>query len=576
MNYSEIYNQWMTDPYFDDETKAELETIKGNEKEIEDRFYKNLEFGTGGLRGVLGAGTNRMNIYTVGLATQGLANYILSNVEEGKQPAVAIAYDSRRMSPEFAITSALVLCANDIKVYLFESLRPTPELSFAVRRLGCIAGIVITASHNPPEYNGYKVYWSDGAQVPFPMDEEIIGEVEKINSFSLIKHATMQDMLKTGLLKLIGKEIDDEYTALVKTQVINQKLIDESGKDLTIVYTPIHGTGNIPVRRVLAEVGFENVIVVPEQELPDSNFSTVSYPNPEDPKAFELAIKLATEKSADIIIGTDPDSDRLGVVVRDENGKYTAITGNMAGSLLCEYVLSQKLEKKTLPSNAAVVSTIVSTDLTKEIAKAYNIDYYEVLTGFKYICGKIREFEKDQSNTFVFGYEESYGYLAGDYTRDKDGVVAAMLICEAAAYYKTRGMTLLDGLDEIYKKYGYFKETLRTITLAGISGMESIKKIMTELRTEQPKAINGVNVTEFRDYLSSEIVANGKTSPTNLPVSDVLYYVLSDGSWFCVRPSGTEPKIKIYCGVKDISQIDAQQKSDALIAAIMEIIEAKK
>lgn len=576
MNYKDVYKQWLEDSCFDEKTKEELKSIENDDKEIQERFYRSLEFGTGGLRGIIGAGTNRMNIYTVRKATQGFANYILKQGEQAKKMGVAIAYDSRRMSPEFAETAALVLNGNGIKSYVFDELRPTPVLSFAVRHLGCIGGIVVTASHNPPEYNGYKVYWSDGGQVPYPRDEEIINEVNNVTDFGKIKVADKEEASKNGLFNIIGTEIDDEYVKNVKAQSINPEIIKDQGKDLKIVYTPLHGTGNKPVRRVLKEMGFENVNVVPEQELPDSEFSTVGYPNPEDPKAFTLALKLADKLNADIIVGTDPDADRVGSVVKNSKGEYIILNGNMTGILLTEYILSQKKENGTLPENGAIISTIVSTDMTKQIAQNYNIDYFEVLTGFKYIGEKIKEFESTGSNIYLFGFEESYGCLAGTYARDKDSVVATMLICELAAYYKKRNMSLYEGLQEVYKKYGYYKETIKSITLKGIEGVEKIKEIMNTLKNNVPKEINGVKTIQARDYNSSicKNIETGEETKINLPKSNVLYYVLEDGTWFCVRPSGTEPKIKIYFGSKADSEEAVDMILEKAIKGVMEIIES--
>ena len=518
------------------------------------------------LRGVIGAGSNRMNFYTVRKATQGLANYIIKNGEEKKEKSVAIAYDSRHMSPEFSREAALVLCANGIKTYVFESLRPTPELSFAVRELGCTAGIVITASHNPPEYNGYKVYWSDGGQVPSPRDNHIIEEVNKVDDFNNIKLMEESEAKNKGLYNIIGKEIDDKYTQKVKEQIVNKELIKETAKDLTIVYTPLHGTGNIPVRRVLQEVGFENVVVVESQEEPDSNFSTVSYPNPEDPKAFTLAIELAKERDADVIIGTDPDADRVGVVVKNAEGKYVVLNGNMTGVLLTEYILSQKASKGTLPSNGAIVKTIVTTKMAEVIADEYNIKALNVLTGFKFIGEMIKKFEDEGTNEFLFGFEESYGALAGTYARDKDAVVTSMLVCEMAAYYKAKGMTLYEGLLYLYNKYGFFMEKLHSVTLQGIEGMDKIKRILETLRQNPPSEFNGLKVLEVRDYQESKIknIITGQINDINLPKSNVLYYVLEDKSWFCIRPSGTEPKIKYYFGVTSKSQEESNEKIEKL------------
>jgi len=574
MDYKQVYKQWLNDDYFDENTRNELKAIENDEKEIKERFYKNLEFGTGGLRGIIGAGTNRMNIYTVSKATQGLANYIAIAGDDAKKKGVAIAYDSRRMSPEFAETAALVLNGNGIKTYLFDELRPTPVLSFAVRHLGCIAGIVVTASHNPPEYNGYKVYWSDGAQVPPPYDAEIIDEVNKITDFKVIKKAEKEQAQKDGLFNIIGKEVDDAYDKNVIAQSINPDIIKKQ-ENLKIVYTPLHGTGNKPVRRVLKAVGFKNVTVVPEQELPDSEFSTVGYPNPEDPKAFTLAMKLANEIGADIIVGTDPDADRVGAVVKNSDGEYVILSGNMTGVLICDYICSQRKANGTLPKNGAIVSTIVSTDMTKAIAKAYDLAYFDVLTGFKFIGEKIKGFEQDNSHSYVFGFEESYGCLSGTYARDKDAVVATMLICEIAAFYKERNMTLYDGLQEIYKKYGFYKETIKSITLKGIEGVEKMQKIMDTLRTSTPDEIGGSKVVEMRDY-KTDICKNlvtGEQSKTGLPSSNVLYYILENGTWFCVRPSGTEPKIKIYFGSKAETESDATEKIQSAMNGIDSIVD---
>lgn len=573
MDYMEKYRFWLASDAFDEETKKELQAIEGNENEIKERFYKDLEFGTGGLRGIIGAGSNRMNKYTVGKATQGLANYILKNNPEGAKMGAAIAYDSRNMSPEFAERSALVLNANGIKAYIFDELRPTPELSFAVRKLGCTAGIVVTASHNPPEYNGYKVYWADGAQVVAPKDKGIIEEVNAITDFSLIKTMDKKAAEEAGLFNVIGKEIDDGFVEAIKAQAVRPEEI-EKAKDMVIVYTPLHGTGNKPVRRVLSEVGFKNVFVVPKQELPDKNFSTVGYPNPEDPKAFTLAIELAKEKNADLIVGTDPDADRIGVVVRDENGNYDILTGNMTGALLTEYVLSGRKEKGKLPADAAVIKTIVTTEMVRAIAENYNAELIEVLTGFKFIGEKIKQFEEDHSHTFVFGFEESYGCLSGTYARDKDAVGAAMLVCEMAAYYKNRGMTLYDALEELYKKYGFYKEGVKSVTLKGIDGAEKIGRIMAYLRENSPAEIAGSKVLVKKDYKSGVFtdMATGETSKSPLPVSDVLYYNLEDKAWLCVRPSGTEPKIKFYMGVKADSENAAAEKVEAMEKAVDDIL----
>lgn len=574
MDYMEKYRFWLVSDAFDEETKKELQAIDGDDKEIKERFYKDLEFGTGGLRGIIGAGTNRMNKYTVGKATQGLANYILKNNPDGAKMGVAIAYDSRNMSPEFAERSALVLNANGIKAYVFDELRPTPELSYAVRALGCTAGIVVTASHNPPEYNGYKVYWADGAQVVYPKDKGIIGEVNAISDFSLIKTMDRKEAEEEGLFNVIGKEIDDGFIKAIKAQAVRPEEIKKA-EDMVIVYTPLHGTGNKPVRRVLSEVGFKNVYVVPEQEKPDKNFSTVGYPNPEDPKAFTLAIELAKEKNAEIVVGTDPDADRIGVVIRDEKGNYDILTGNMTGALLTEYVLNGRKEKGLLPENAAVIKTIVTTEMVRAIAESYNAELIEVLTGFKFIGEKIKQFEEDHSHTFVFGFEESYGCLSGTYARDKDAVGAAMLVCEMAAYYKNRGMTLHDALEELYKKYGFYKEGVKSVTLKGIDGAEKIGKIMAYLRENTPEGFGGNKVLTVKDYKSGVFtdVATGNKSESPLPASDVLYYNLEDRAWLCVRPSGTEPKIKFYMGVKAESSDAALAKVEAMEKSVDELLE---
>lgn len=565
MSYREVYERWCTDGYFDPDTKAELKALEGNEKEIEDRFYRQLEFGTGGLRGVIGAGTNRMNIYTVRQATQGLANYIL--LQNGQEKGVAIAYDSRRMSPEFAKEAALCLNGNGIKAYLFESLRPTPELSFAVRQLGCISGIVITASHNPREYNGYKVYWEDGAQITPPHDKNILEEVAKVTEFSQVKTMAEGEAKEQGLLQMIGEEIDDLYMEQLKKQSIHPELIPEAAKDMKIVYTPLHGTGNLPVRRVLKELGFEHVYVVKEQELPDGNFPTVAYPNPEDEKAWTLALKLAEEVDADIILATDPDADRLGVYAKDaKTGKYVSFTGNMSGMLIAEYILRERTKTGTMPENPALVETIVTTDMAKTIAADYHAALIEVLTGFKYIGEQIKFFEQQNTYHYVFGLEESYGCLAGTYARDKDACVAVMMLCEVAAYYKQQGKTLWDAMIEMYEKYGYYKEALATLTLKGIDGASRIQEMMSEQRKNPPKELGGLKVRAVRDYKTNvrKDLLTGEEEPTGLPASNVLYYELEDHAWCCVRPSGTEPKIKFYFGVKGNSLEDAEVKLEAL------------
>ncbi len=565
MDYREVYKQWCKDPYFDEETRAELAAVKDDAAEIEDRFYRPLEFGTGGLRGVIGAGTNRMNIYTVRLATQGLSNYILS--QNGQEKGVAIAYDSRKMSDRFAEEAALCLNANGIRAFVFESLRPTPELSFAVRELGCIAGIVITASHNPREYNGYKVYWEDGAQITPPHDKNILAEVFKVTSFDLVKTMEKEAAVKNGLFTIIGKEMDDRYLEELKKQSIHPEIIREMAKEIKIVYTPLHGTGNLPVRRVLKELGFEQVYVVKEQELPDGGFPTVSYPNPESPKAFELALALAKEKDADLVLATDPDADRLGVYCKDtKSGGYVSFTGNMSGMLIAEYLLRERTAAGTMPERPALVETIVTTDMAKAVAKAYDTTLIEVLTGFKYIGEQIRLFEEQHMYDYVFGLEESYGCLAGTYARDKDACVAVMLLCEAAAWYKKNGMTLWDAMLAMYEKYGYYKEGLETITLKGIDGAARISEIMREMRENPKERLGGCEVLAVRDYKKGVRVdkRTGEETKTGLPSSNVLYFELSGDAWCCVRPSGTEPKIKFYFGVKGESLSDAEEKLKAL------------
>lgn len=572
MSYRETYNFWLEDDYFDQNTKNELLAIRNNEEEIEDRFYRDLEFGTGGLRGVIGAGTNRMNFYTVRKATQGLANYIIKQGSQEK--GVAIAYDSRRFSPEFALEAALCLNANGIKAYLFDALRPTPELSFAVRKLGCTAGIVVTASHNPPEYNGYKVYWEDGAQITAPKDVEIVAEVKAITDYHTVKTMSEADAKAQGLLAIIGKEIDDAYMVELKKQIVHPEIIKEVADEIKIVYTPLHGTGLVPVKRVLAELGFKNVYVVPEQELPDPEFTTLAYPNPEDPAAFELAIKLAKKVGADIILATDPDADRLGVYSKDtKTGEYKAFTGNMSGMLIAEYLLSQRKEKNLLHDNGAFVKTIVSTNMADAIAAEYNVKLIEVLTGFKYIGEQIKFFEQQGTYEYEFGFEESYGCLVGTHARDKDAVVAVMALCEAAAYYKTKNMTLWDQMIQIFEKYGYYKEGQKAITMKGAEGAEKIAELMDKLRNETPKKFGSWDVLEARDYKKDECVdlKTGEKKSTGLPSSNVLYYALSDNAWCCARPSGTEPKIKFYMGVKGSNLADADAKLEELTKAVMEV-----
>ena len=573
MDYRDKYRQWCTDPIFDEATRAELREIAGQEKEIEDRFYRDLSFGTGGLRGVIGAGTNRMNIYTVTKATQGLANYIRK--QGGEEKGVAIAFDSRNMSVEFSEKAALCLNANGIRTYRFETLRPTPELSFALRELGCIAGIVITASHNPPEYNGYKVYWEDGAQITAPKDREIIAEVNAVTDFASTRRMDRAAAEEKGLYRVIGQEIDDRYMEELKKLVLSPESIRKTADSLKIVYTPLHGTGNLPVRRVLRELGFTNVQVVPEQELPDGNFSTVSYPNPEDPKAFALALQLAEETDADLVLATDPDADRLGVYAKDtKTGEYIPFTGNMSGLLIAEYELSVRKELERLPKNGALVKTIVSSDMADGIAKEYGVEVIEVLTGFKYIGEQIKFFEQTGSHEYLFGYEESYGCLVGTHARDKDAVVAVMALCEAAAYYKEKGLTLWDQMLRIYEKYGYYKEDLVSITMKGVDGAERIQKILADMRKEPLQKIGAYDVVALRDYEADTRLelATGKVTPTGLPKSNVLYYELEGGAWCCVRPSGTEPKVKFYMGVKEGSLDAAEKALEGLKAAMTEIV----
>ncbi len=575
MDYKAMYQQWLDNPYFDEETKAELKAIEGNEKEIEDRFYMVLEFGTAGLRGVIGAGTNRMNVYTVRKATQGLANYILS--VKGEAKGVAIAYDSRRMSPEFADEAALCLAANGIKAYVFESLRPTPELSYAVRKLGCIAGINITASHNPPDYNGYKVYWEDGAQITPPHDSGIMDEVKKVTDYASVKTMPLDEAKAAGLYQTIGADIDDPYIEELKGLVLHKDSIDAVKDRLTIVYSPLHGTGNIPVRRVLKELGFQNVHVVPEQELPDGNFPTVSYPNPEAAEAFELGLALAKKVNADLVLATDPDADRLGVYVKDsKTGEYHTLTGNMSGCLIGDYVIGQrKAIHGSLPEDGAFIRSIVSTNMADAIAKHYGIQLVEVLTGFKFIGQKMLEFETTGKGTYLFGMEESYGCLTGTYARDKDAVVASMALCEAAAYYMTKDMTLWDAMLEMYERYGYYKDHVESITLKGIEGLAKIQEIMNTLRVDAPKEIGGLKVLAARDYKEDKVqdFVTGETRPTGLPKSNVLYYELEDDAWVCVRPSGTEPKVKFYIGVKGTSMADADEKSASLGSQVLDMIQ---
>ena len=574
MEYKERYQEWLSNPYFDADTKAELEGLKDDENEIKERFYTDLEFGTAGLRGVIGAGTNRMNIYTVRKATQGLANYIQKSGNADK--GVAIAFDSRRMSPEFADEAALCLAANGIKAYVFESLRPTPELSYAVRKLGCIAGINITASHNPPEYNGYKVYWEDGAQITPPHDKGIMDEVKAVVDYTTMKTMPLDEAKAKGLYEVIGKEVDDTYIAELKKQVLHQDAIDAVGKDLKLVYSPLHGTGNIPARRILKELGFENVYVVKEQELPDGEFPTVSYPNPEAAEAFELGLKLAKEVDADIVLATDPDADRLGVYVKDsKSGEYKVLTGNMSGCLLADYEIGQRKALYGLPEDGKLIKTIVTSNMADAIAEYYGVGLIEVLTGFKYIGQQILGFEQTGKGQYLFGFEESYGCLIGTHARDKDAIVATMALCEAAAYYKTQGKTLWDAMIEMYERYGYYKDAIQSITLKGIEGLAKIQEILETLRKNPPAEIAGYKVLKARDYKKDTVqdMETGEVTTTGLPNSNVLYYDMPDGTWLCVRPSGTEPKVKFYYGVKGTSLEDADKKSEEMGEAVLQMID---
>lgn len=573
MDYLKEYKKWCESSEFDEETRKELLEIKDNEKEIEDRFYKELEFGTAGLRGVIGAGTNRMNKYTVGKATQGLANYIL---EQGTQDeGVAISYDSRKMSKEFSMQTALILNANGIKTYLFENLRPVPELSFAVRELGCTAGVMITASHNPPKYNGYKAYWNDGAQIIAPRDQEIIEKVKAITNYNEIKTITREEAEQKGLFHIVGTDMDDKYLEILKSKVLNPEIVKKQGKDLKVVYTPLHGTGNTIAERLLKEIGLANVYVVPEQKEPDGNFPTVDYPNPEDPKAFKLALELAKKVDADVVLATDPDADRLGIFAKDtKTGEYMEYTGNMSALLIAEYRISQMQEKGILPEDGMFITTVVSSELAKAISKYYNLECKETLTGFKNIGAVIRKAEETKSNTYVFGYEESYGCLIGDYARDKDGIAAVMALCEAACYYKEQGKTLWDAMQDIYKKYGYYKEAQVSIVLEGADGAKKIQEMMTNMRSNLVEKIGDYKVLTFKD-IKEDIVKNmetGEITKTGLPTSNVLYYALEDDAWCCVRPSGTEPKIKLYMGVKGTSNEDATQKLEELKQEMVAIV----
>lgn len=573
MGYKDVYESWLSNPYFDEATKQELLNIKDDENEIKERFYMDLEFGTAGLRGIIGAGTNRMNVYVVRKTTQGLANYIIK--QNAKDKGVAIAFDSRRMSTEFANEAALCLAANGIKAYIFDALRPTPELSFAVRELGCTAGINITASHNPPEYNGYKVYWADGAQITPPHDSGIMAEVKAVTDYNEVKTMDRDEAVSAGLYQVIGSAVDDAYIAQLKKQVKNPEIIKEYADQIKIVYSPLHGTGNIPARRIMKEIGFNNVYVVPEQELPDGEFPTVSYPNPESDEAFVLGLELAKKIDADLVLATDPDADRLGVRVKDSDGVYHTLTGNMSGCLLADYTISQIKEKQGLPSDGALIKTIVTTNMADAIAKYYNVNLIECLTGFKYIGQQILGFETKGEGTYLFGFEESYGCLIGTHARDKDAIVATMALCEAAAYYRSKGMNLWDAMVAMYEKYGYYKDDIKSISLSGIEGLAKIQSILETLRQNPPKEIGGYQIVSARDYKKDTImdIATGEVKPTGLPSSNVLYYDMNDDAWLCVRPSGTEPKIKFYYGVKGTSLEDADQKSAALGQAVLAMID---
>ncbi|PBF07115.1 phosphoglucomutase [Clostridioides difficile] len=567
MDYKNNYEMWLNSPYFDEQTKNELLSIKDDEKEIQDRFYKNLEFGTGGLRGIIGAGTNRINIYTVRRATQGVLNYIMKTQgEEGKQKGIVIAHDSRYMSREFCIEVAKTLSAYGVKAYIFEELKPTPELSFAVRYLKCAMGIVITASHNPKEYNGYKVYDSDGGQICIDMANDIIAEVNKIDDYSTIKSIDFEEALSKNLITILDNEVDDEFIKAVKKQVLRQNIIDEYGKKLKIIYTPIHGTGNKSVRRVLSECGFKNVMVVKEQELPDSNFSTVKYPNPEEKSVFNIAIEMAKNNGTDLIIGTDPDCDRVGIVVKDSSGEYVVLNGNQVGSLLVRYILESLVEENKLPkNNPTIIKTIVTSELGAKIAKAYNVDCLNTLTGFKFIGEKIKAFEESNDRSFIMGYEESYGYLIGTHARDKDGVVSSLMICEMAAYYSSKGMNLYEALIDTYNKFGYYKEDLKSVTLKGIDGIKKIKEMMLYFRSVKIDNVADVKVDKILDY---------KDGVDDLPKSDVLKFLLEDGSWIAIRPSGTEPKIKFYFGANSDNQEDVEFKLNNLISYILNVVDS--
>ncbi|MBC2397722.1 phospho-sugar mutase [Clostridium tetanomorphum] len=567
MDYMKIYEEWLNNEYFDEETRKELRSIKDDPKEIEDRFYRNLEFGTAGLRGKIAAGTNRMNKYIIAKVTQGLADFIVDKGDEAMERGVAIAYDCRHYSYEFAKTAALVLAANGVKAYLFETLRPTPILSYTVRRLKTISGIVVTASHNPKEYNGYKVYWENGAQILSSIANPILEKIENIKSFTEIKNISEEEAKEKGLLKIIGKEIDDEYIEKVKELSIR----DDIDKDIKIVYTPLNGTGNIPVRRVLKERGFKNIIVVPEQENPDPDFTTVGYPNPEDIKAFKYAENLGKEVGAELLIATDPDCDRLAIMVKDKNGEYVAFNGNQTGAILIRYILESRKEKGTLPDNGAIIKSLVTGDMGKAIAEKYGVKTFETLTGFKNICGKENELERTEEYKFIFGYEESIGYVAGDFVRDKDGVISSMLLCEAAAYYKTLGKSLLDILNETYEELGYYREKLISLVLEGIEGQHRIGRMMEVYRKEFPKQIGEVKLVKYIDLEEGKEfdMKSGEVSDSEMPKSNVLKFMLDDESWYAVRPSGTEPKIKIYIYSKGNTLKESENKLKVMEEVIM-------
>lgn len=575
MDYKKIYEQWLEDEYIDEATKEELKNLANNEDEIQDRFYRDLEFGTAGLRGKLGAGTNRMNIYNIAKVTQGLAEYIKEKGQEAMDRGVAIAFDCRHFSKDFAKTAALVLCGNGIKAYLFENLRPTPELSFAVRTLNTISGIVVTASHNPRDYNGYKVYWEDGAQILSSIADSILEKIKGVENLGQVKKLDEKEALEKGLLNILGKEMDDKYLSKVKGLAIREDV----DKDIKIIYTPLNGTGNMPVRTVLKDRSFKNIIVVPEQENPDPDFTTVGYPNPEDTKAFKYAEELGKKEGAELLIATDPDCDRLAIEVLDKStGEYVAFTGNQTGAILINYILSGMKEKGTLPEKAAIVKSIVTGDLGKKIAEGYGVKTYEALTGFKNICGRIPEFERTKEANFVFGYEESIGYVTGTFVRDKDGVSSAMLLCEAAAYYRKQGKTLLDVLQDLYETHGYYREKQISLILEGIEGKERIDRMMKSYREAFPEYINEIKVEKYIDYETrvNYNLQTGEKLPVDIPKSNVLRFFLEDGSWYAVRPSGTEPKIKLYIYTIGASLKEADDKIEVIEGKVLSRLEEVK